>query len=116
LPVSDDGGRLLAWINLADAADAVLAAIERGRPGAAYNIVDESRLGFAGMVRAVAEATGAPAPFAVPRWLTDALPFVRLLTNVNMRVSSEKARRELGWKPTYPTVAEGLRATAPHEG
>jgi nucleoside-diphosphate-sugar epimerase len=110
LPVSDDAGKVLAWIHLADAASAVLAAIERGRPGEAYNIVDESRLGFSGMVLAVAKATGAPRPFKVPRWLTNLAPYVHLMTNVNLRVSTEKARRELGWKPTFATVAEGLRA------
>ena len=31
--VTDDAGKMLAWIHLADAAHAVLAAIERGRPG-----------------------------------------------------------------------------------
>src|SRR5262245_12014231 len=61
-PVSDDGGRVLPWLNLADAGTAMLAAIERGRPGQAYNIVDDSRLGYADMVRAVAAATGAPQP------------------------------------------------------
>src|SRR4029079_15107101 len=60
LPLADDAGKVLAGIHLADAASAVLAAMERGRPGEAYNIVDESRLGFSGMVLAVAKATEAP--------------------------------------------------------
>jgi nucleoside-diphosphate-sugar epimerase len=113
IPVTDDGGRVLPWINLVDAASAVVAAIEHGRPGEAYNIADDSRLGFSGMVRAVASATGAPAPLKVPRWVTGLAPFVRLLMNANIRVSTEKARRELGWKPAYPTVADGLRAEFP---
>jgi len=113
LPVTDDAGRTLAWIHLADAASAVLAAMEQGRPGEAYNIVDESRLGFSGMVLAVAKATGAPTPFKVPRWMTNLAPYVHLMTNVNLRVSTEKARRELGWKPTFATVADGLRADYP---
>jgi nucleoside-diphosphate-sugar epimerase len=113
VPVTDDAGKLLAWVHLADAASAMLAAIERGRAGEAYNIVDESRLGFSGMVRAVAEATGAPRPFTVPRWLTNLAPFVHMLMSVNIRVSTEKARRELGWKPTFRTVADGLRADYP---
>ena len=72
--------------------------------------MDDSRLGFSGMVRAVAEATGAPTPFKVPRWVTNLAPYVHLMTTVNLRVSTEKARRELGWKPTFPTAADGLRA------
>jgi nucleoside-diphosphate-sugar epimerase len=115
LPITDDAGRALAWVHLADAASAVLAAMERGRPGEAYNIVDESRLGFSGMVRAVAEAAGAPRPFKVPRWVTNVAPYVHLMTSVNLRVSTDKARRELGWKPMFATVADGLRAESPHQ-
>jgi len=115
VPTWDDGGRTLSWINLADAASAVLAAIERGRAGEAYNIVDDSRLGFAGMVRAVATAYGTPTPLAVPRWITAPIPFLRLIATTNLRVSAEKAKRELGWRPEFPTVADGLRSGLAHE-
>jgi nucleoside-diphosphate-sugar epimerase len=110
IPTWDDGGRTLSWINLADAATAVLAAMERGRPGEAYNIVDDSQLGFSGMVRAVAAAYGTPTPMMVPRWFTAPIPYLRLIATINLRVSTEKARRELGWRPAYPTVADGLRS------
>ena len=113
VPAVNDGGRVLPWVNLADASTAVLAAIEQGRPGQAYNIADDSRLGFGGMLRAVAEATGAPQPFTVPRWLTAVVPFVHMLVNTSQRVSSEKAHRELGWQPAFRTVVDGLRATRP---
>jgi nucleoside-diphosphate-sugar epimerase len=112
LPAVDDGGRTLPWVNLADAAAAMLAAIERGRPGQAYNIVDGSRIGFGGMVRAVATATGSPRPLTVPRWLTRLMPFAHMIATVNMRVSAAKAHEELGWRPQFATVADGLRAHA----
>jgi nucleoside-diphosphate-sugar epimerase len=112
LPTFNDHGRIMPWINLADAASAVLAAMERGRPGEAYNIVDESELGFGGMVRAVAEAYGLGKPMTVPGWMTAVMPYVHRLTEISMRVSTDKARQELGWKPSYRTVADGLRALA----
>lgn len=112
LPAFNDHGRVLPWINLADAATAVLAALERGRPGEAYNIVDESKLGFGGMVRATAQAFGTPKPLTVPTWLLVVAPYMRRAVTISLPVSSEKAHRELGWKPSYPTVAEGLRALA----
>jgi nucleoside-diphosphate-sugar epimerase len=108
LPAFDDHGRVLPWINLADAATAVLAAITRGRPGEAYNIADDSEVGFGGMVTATASAFGTPKPFTVPAWLTVVTPYLHRLATTSMRVSTEKARRELGWKPGYPTVADGL--------
>jgi nucleoside-diphosphate-sugar epimerase len=111
-PAFNDRGRVLPWINLADAASAVVAAIERGTPGEAYNIVDESQLGFGGMVRAVAEAFRLPKPMAVPVWMTAVLPYLHRAATISVRVSSEKARRELGWKPAYRTLPDGLRAQA----
>jgi nucleoside-diphosphate-sugar epimerase len=113
MPAFNDHGRVLPWINLADAATAVLAAIERGRPGAAYNIVDESRIGFGGMLRAVAEAYHTPKPLTVPVWLTAVMPYAHRMATMSMRVSTDKARQELGWRPAYPTIADGLAATAP---
>jgi nucleoside-diphosphate-sugar epimerase len=110
LPSFNDHERVLPWINLADAATAVLAAIEHGRPGQAYNIADESRLGFGGMVKAMAVAFGTPKPPTVPTWLTVVAPYMHRAATISMRVSTDKARRELGWKPTYPTVADGLAA------
>lgn len=110
LPAFNDRGRVLPWINLADAAAAVLAAIEHGRPGEAYNIVDESELGFGGMVRAVAQAYGLGKPLTVPTWATAVMPYMHRLTQINLRAATDKARGELGWKPAYRTMADGLRA------
>jgi nucleoside-diphosphate-sugar epimerase len=112
LPAFNDHGHVLPWINLADAASAVTAAIEHGRPGAAYNIVDESELGFGDMVRSVAQAYGLSKPMTVPGWMTVAVPYLHRLTSISLRLSTDKARAELGWKPAYRTVADGLRAQA----
>jgi nucleoside-diphosphate-sugar epimerase len=109
LPAFADHGRVLPWINLADAATAVLAAIEHGRHGAAYNIVDESPIGFGAMIRATAEAFHTPRPLTAPGWLIRMAPFLHRIATTSMRVSAEKARQELGWKPAYPTAADGLR-------
>ncbi len=111
-PTFDDQGRVLPWIHIADAADAVLAAIEWGRPGAAYNIADDSQVGFGGMIRAIAAAYRTPKPLAVPLWLLRFAPYLHRAASIGLRVSTAKALDELGWKPTYPTVADGLRADA----
>ena len=46
LPVPGDRGRVLPWVELTDAARAVVAAVERGRPGQAYNVADRTPIGF----------------------------------------------------------------------
>jgi nucleoside-diphosphate-sugar epimerase len=65
------------------------------------------------MIRAIAETFGTPKPFTLPTWAVGFASYMHLMLGVSMRVSSEKARRELGWQPAYPTVLDGLRAQAP---
>jgi len=111
LPAFNDHGRVSPWTHLADAAAAVVAAIDRGRPGEAYNIVDD-HMGFGEMIRAIAETFGTPKPFTLPTWTMGFASYLHLMLGVSMRVSSDKARRELGWQPVYPAVLDGLRAQA----
>jgi nucleoside-diphosphate-sugar epimerase len=112
LPVPHDGGRVLPWVNLADAATAVVAAVQRGRPGEAYNIVDDAPMGLHAHLEAVAAAYGTPQPLTVPRWLIPQRTYLGALLSTNMRVANASAARELGWRPAYPTVGDGLRALA----
>ncbi|MFC8513156.1 NAD-dependent epimerase/dehydratase family protein [Streptomyces sp. NPDC057257] len=112
LPAPDDHGRVLPWINLLDAAGAVVAAVERGRPGQAYNVTDRTPLGFRAHVLCVAEEFGVPKPMTVPRWLTRPVSYVHTMLSTSMRVSSAKAEQELGWTPRYASSREGLAALA----
>ncbi|MEU6144444.1 NAD(P)-dependent oxidoreductase [Streptomyces sp. NPDC047081] len=112
LPAPDDHGRVLPWINLLDAAGAVVAAVERGRPGQAYNVTDRTPLGFRAHVLCVAEEFGVPKPMTVPRWLTRPMSYAYTMMSTSMRVSSAKAERELGWTPRYASSREGLAALA----
>lgn len=114
LPTVDDHGRVLPWVNLADAGAAVALAVEGGRPGAAYNIVDDAPLGFGAHLRLVAQTFGTPKPLTVPAWLLRPMSYVHRVTQVNMRVANDRAKAELGWKPRYPSCADGLRALAAH--
>ncbi|WP_405969881.1 NAD(P)-dependent oxidoreductase [Streptomyces sp. NBC_00988] len=110
LPVPDDHGRVLPWVELTDAARAVAAAVERGRPGQAYNITDPTPLGFRAHVLCVAREFGLPKPMAVPLWVVRPMAYAHTVMTGNLRVSSAKAERELGWTPVYPSSGEGLAA------
>ncbi|MEV0272153.1 NAD(P)-dependent oxidoreductase [Hamadaea sp. NPDC050747] len=109
MPTFNDHGRVLPWTHLDSAANAVVAAIEADRPSAAYNVVDAEK-GFGGMIRAIAHAFDAPKPFTAPTWMMAVAPYMYRALHINLRVSSDKARAELGWRPEYTTVEEGLRA------
>ena len=110
LPVPDDHGRVLPWVELTDAARAVAAAVERGRPGQAYNVTDRTPLGFRAHVLCVAREFGLPKPMAVPLWTVRPMAYAHTVMTGNLRVSSAKAERELGWTPVYPSSGDGLAA------
>jgi nucleoside-diphosphate-sugar epimerase len=112
LPVARGG--LLGWLHHEDAAAATVAALERGRPGQAYNLVDDLPATWREVYTEMARAFGAPPPRKVPRWLFRlAAPYVAsFAVDTSMRVSNVKARTELGWRPLFPTYHDGIRAMA----
>ncbi|MGW1513369.1 NAD-dependent epimerase/dehydratase family protein [Streptomyces sp. NPDC002394] len=112
LPVVADRGRALSWVGVDDAARALAAAVERGRAGQAYNIVDDTPVGFGGHVRAVAAAFGAPVPRTVPLWLLRPAPLAHSIMSTNLRLANDRARAELGWTPTHADSADGLALLA----
>jgi nucleoside-diphosphate-sugar epimerase len=110
LPAPADHDRVLPWIELTDAARAVVAAVEHGRPGQAYNIVDRTPTGFRAHLLCVAEEFGLPKPMTVPRWLMKPMSYAHTMMSSSMRVSAAKAEAELGWTPAYPSARDGLAA------
>lgn len=111
LPLPPDRGRVLPWVELTDAARAVVAAVERGRPGQACNIADRTPLGFRAHVESVAGAYGLPKPMTVPLWLMKPMSYAHTVMSSRLVVSCAKAERELGWTPQYPSSREGLAAS-----
>ena len=113
MPSTRNGG-LLAFVHHSDAAAATVAAVERGSGGKAYNIVDDDSATFRTMLELVASTTGAPRPYVVAAWILRAMaPYgAAMMNRVSMRVSNELARRELGWAPAYPTLRDGVVASA----
>ena len=113
LPITSATGTL-ALIHHDDAAAATVAAIERGHPNTAYNIVDATPTTWSDYVRATATAMNVAAPRSVPGWvMRAAAPYAgRIATRVSMTVSNSAAHRDLDWRPRYPSCVEGLRASA----
>jgi nucleoside-diphosphate-sugar epimerase len=112
LPAPGSGPRTLPWVHLRDAADAVLAAIELGSPGQAYNIADDVPMGFGQQIEAMATAFGTPRPLRVPTAMMRPAPLFYAMLRTGLRVDSTKARTELGWRPSYPDAVTGLTAMA----
>ena len=108
LPVPSSGGGFVNFIYLEDAAAATVAALEKGRAGEAYNIVDDEPVRWADFLDALAGELGARRPWRVPTWMLRAIPYVHTIMTMSMRVSNAKARRELGWAPVVSTYREGI--------
>ncbi|WP_436790609.1 NAD-dependent epimerase/dehydratase family protein [Yinghuangia sp. YIM S10712] len=112
LPLVHDHGRVLPWLNLADGGEAVARAVEAGVPGQAYNIADDAPLGFGAYLTSVAETFDIPKPAPMPTWMLRPMTYAHRMLTTNMRVSTAKAKADLGWTPRYPTVQDGLDALA----
>ena len=107
-------GGLLGWVHHEDAAAATVAALEHGRAGEAYNIVDDLAASWQEVFTAMAAAFGAPPPRRLPGWVLQiAAPYVAsVVTGTSMRVANTKAKNELGWRPQFPTYRQGIQAMA----
>ncbi len=112
LPVPSSGGGYANFIYLDDAAAATVAALEKGRPGQAYNIVDDEPVRWADFLDTVAAEFGARRPRRLPTWVFRAIPYLYAIMTTSMRVSSAKAKRELGWAPAVSTYRDGIRLIA----
>lgn len=103
---------LLPFIHVDDAVSATIAALDQGTPGGVYDIADDKALSISDAVRIMAEYIGAPAPRSVPAWLLRLMsPYRARMLSTRLPLSNAKARTELKWRPTYPTLREGFAKT-----
>lgn len=107
LPGGGDG--IASWIHVADATSATLAAIEHGRTGTVYHVVDDEPVSWRDYTTLLARHAGAPAPPSLPLWLARvAAPFGSRMMATRLPISNANARRELGWTPGYAMYRDGL--------
>src|SRR6476659_5189702 len=110
-PVVGSGGGVWSFIHVADAAEATVAAIERGRRGV-YNVVDDDPAPVAEWLTALAQQLGAKKPMRVPRLVGRMFAGeagVVMMTDIR-GASNAKAKRELEWQPGHPTWRQGFAA------
>jgi nucleoside-diphosphate-sugar epimerase len=110
LPVVGGGTGVWSLVHIDDVASATALAIEGGVPGI-YNIVDDDPAPVHEWLPYLAKVIGAKPPLRLPAWL--ARPMigehgVSMMTAIRGS-SNAKARRELGWEPTYTSWRQGFR-------
>jgi len=109
-PIVGDGAGVWSFAHMDDAAAAAIAAAERGAPGV-YNVCDDDPAPVAIWLPELARALGAKPPRHVPVWLGKLFVGdvgVSMMTQIR-GVTNAKAKRELGWKPRYPSWRDGFR-------
>jgi nucleoside-diphosphate-sugar epimerase len=110
-PVIGSGDGIVSSTHIDDAAGGTLAALERGRRGEVYQIVDDEPAPTREFIPAIAEALGAPKPLHIPAWLGRLLAgdvAVTMMTEARGS-SNAKAKRELQWQPIWPSWRDGFR-------
>jgi len=111
LPVVGSGGSVFSFIHAADAADAVVAALQREVSGV-LNIADDTPVPIGEWLPAFAAMLGAPAPRHVPAALARLAGGgwgVAFMTRLR-GASNARARAQLGWRPRYPGWSDGFEA------
>ena len=109
MPIVGRGEGVWSFVHVDDAAAATVAALTRGSSGI-YNVVDDDPAPVASWLPALAQAVGAPRPMRVPVLLARLLAGsygVQTMTR-SQGASNERARRELGFAPVYPSWREGF--------
>jgi 2-alkyl-3-oxoalkanoate reductase len=109
-PIVGRGSGIWSFIHIHDAAQATVAALQRGAPGV-YNIADDEPAPVSEWLPFLAAAIGAPGPRHVPHFLAKLFvgeQGVMMMTEVR-GVSNAKAKRELAWQPRWSSWRDGFR-------
>jgi 2-alkyl-3-oxoalkanoate reductase len=112
-PIIGGGGGVWSHVHVDDAAAATVAAVDHGQPGI-YNVVDDDPAPVREWLPVLASALNAKPPRRIPRWLgrLAAGETATIMMTDSRGASNQKAKRELGWEPRYPSwrlgFAQGL--------
>ena len=111
-PLVGDGGGVWSFIHVADAAEATVAAVERGSRGV-YNVVDDDPAAVAEWLPELAQTLGTKKPMRVPRFVGRLFAWeVGVMMMTELRgASNAKAKRDLGWQPKHSSWRQGFAAT-----
>ncbi len=109
-PVVGSGAGVFSFVHVDDVVGSTMAALERGQRGI-YNVADDDPAPMRDWLPVYAEALGAKPPRRIPLWLAKIVAgeFTAFMTTSMPGVSNEKAKRELGWQPRWPSWRSGFK-------
>jgi dTDP-glucose 4,6-dehydratase len=103
LPIYGDGGNVRDWIHVDDHATGILAALEKGKSGEAYNFGGSSERKNIDVAKEILKQVGKPESL---------LKFVEDRAGHDRRyaIDASKSKRDLGWTPAH-NFEDGLKET-----
>jgi nucleoside-diphosphate-sugar epimerase len=105
-----DGDAYLGYVEVGDVGDAFRLAVEKCAAGASFNVVDEEPLAVRQFVEETARTLGVAMPRGISREQAvreRGQVFLEALTSP-ADLDIGRTRRELGWRPRYPSARAGL--------
>ncbi len=108
-PIIGSGNGVFSFIHMDDVVGATIAALSAGGPGV-YNVTDDEPAPVHEWLPVYAEALGAKPPRRVPKFLARMVAgsFAATIMTELRGASNEKAKRELGWTPRWPSWRQGF--------
>ena len=114
VPLIGNGEGWSSFVHVGDAAAATVAAVDRGKSGNIYNIVDDDPAPVKEWLPALAGVLGAKPPFHLPAWVARIVAGEHLVSMMtrSRAGSNAKAKTELGWQPAHPSWRQGFAEIA----
>lgn len=109
------GQKYSSLVHVDDVAEAYVLALAKGCFGECYFLADDAPVRRRELINRLSDALGLRRVGHVPGWLVAMMmgsPMVEALTAA-MRVCNDKAKRELGWRPSFADLDAGLPAVLP---
>jgi nucleoside-diphosphate-sugar epimerase len=105
-----EGDALISTVYIDDLAELYRLALEKAKPGEAYNAAFGSGIATKEIAEAISKAAGLGGKtVSIPPGEAEKVGFIGRIIANSMVVSSEKAQRELDWHPSGPSLLEELR-------
>lgn len=112
MPVMGSGENHWSLIHVNDMATACVAAAEAPAPSQLYLAVDDEPVCMKDLFAHIARAQDRRPPRHAPAWLVSLLagPLAKEMLAAAYRCRNRRIKRELAWRPAYPTYREGVAA------
>jgi dTDP-glucose 4,6-dehydratase len=104
VPLYGDGLNVRDWIHVEDHCEALVAILERGRPGVAYNVGADNERSNQELTHAILDLMGAPRSMIEP--VADRPGHDR-----RYAIDASRLAEELGWRPSWSRWPEALEST-----